>query len=320
MHVQYNSNIFPVVNGEKLFYNLTMFYIGEEYQSFCSKNCNRRDFIVSYLEKRGVKSVILPIDGHEHIYVVFPKSHYSSMFRIKTVIAHYDRFEGSPGANDNSSAVFALMEWASKLMSSGMQHNVRLIFTDGEEISESQNRGVAEQGAFALAALFKRLKITDDDVYVFDSVGRGTVPVIGKTELPKNVSLTFKNKFIDLKNRTANLLRVSSGGSFVTLPISYSDNAGFLACGIPAIAVTMLPSEEVNKFMFDLVRVPVLENYVMNKKIPEYIDKITLEEMIPQTWKLFHTPADSVDSLATESFAVMERILFNLAKEHSYSN
>ncbi|MCR5494771.1 MAG: M28 family peptidase [Treponema sp.] len=298
-----------------------MILIGEDYREFCADNCNRRDFIVSYLEKRGVKAVVLPIDGHEHIYVKFSKDSYNPAFKIKTVIAHYDRFEGSPGANDNSSSVFALMDWAINLSFSGMVHNVRLIFTDGEEIGSSSNGGksVSDQGAFGLASVFKRLGITDDDVFVFDCVGRGTVPVMSRTYLPKKINSDFKRRFIDLKERTENLLRSTSGGNFVSLPVSYSDNAGFIACGIPAVAITFLPYDEASRYMFDLVRIPVLENYVTNHEIPEYFDKSQLDNMIPVTWKLFHTKADNLQSLTQESFYLMERILFALASMRTYA-
>lgn len=298
-----------------------MILIGEDYREFCADNCNRRDFIVSYLEKRGVKAVVLPIDGHEHIYVKFSKDFYNPAFKIKTVIAHYDRFEGSPGANDNSSSVFALMDWAINLSFSGMVHNVRLIFTDGEEIGSSSNGGksVSDQGAFGLASVFKRLGITDDDVFVFDCVGRGTVPVMSRTYLPKKINSDFKRRFIDLKERTENLLRSTSGGNFVSLPVSYSDNAGFIACGIPAVAITFLPYDEASRYMFDLVRIPVLENYVTNHEIPEYFDKSQLDNMIPVTWKLFHTKGDNLQSLTQESFYLMERILFALASMRTYA-
>lgn len=291
------------------------------YKQFVSPSCNRRDFIVDYLGVRGVKAVVLPIDGHEHIYVKFSKNSYNPAFKIKTVIAHYDRYEGSPGANDNSSSVFALMDWAVKLSAPGVVHNVRLIFTDGEEIGSGNNGkcGISDQGAFGLATVFKRLGITDDDVFVFDCVGRGTVPVISRTVLPKKINAEFKQRFIDLRDRTENLLRIASGGNFVTLPVSYSDNAGFIACGIPAVAITMLPVDEASRFMYDLVRVPVLENYVTNQKIPEYFDRRQLDGMIPKTWKLFHTKGDNIESLTSESFVLMERILFSLASMRTYS-
>ena len=336
-------------------------YLGDDYKRFLSPQINRRDFILGWLSARGVKTAVMPIDGHEHIYVVFPKEAYSPCFKIKTVIAHYDIFPGSPGANDNTSSVFALMNWAAQLFKSGIQHNVRLIFTDGEEIgscgnqaasnvsaasetsvapatpaapetnaaskksgapanapaafkaSVSRKKSVLSQGAFGLANVFRRLNITDDDIYVFDCVGRGTVPVLSRSSVPGNLSRKFKNSFFELESRTAQVLSSSSGGKFVSLPVPYSDNAGFLAHGIAAVAVTMLPVEEANEYMFNLVRFPYLEDFVMNHKIPPEVQKSFLEKMVPGTWRKFHTPFDDFSSLTEESFVLMEKILENLA-------
>lgn len=301
-----------------------MSFIGEDYRQFLAAT-SRRDFIVEWLGHRGVKAVVMPIDGHQHIYVVFPKESYSPFFKIKTVIAHYDVFPGSPGANDNSSSVFSMMNWAVRLAASGMQHNVRLVFTDGEEMCESEvassgswssstGAGVSGQGAFGLASVFKRLNITDDDVYVFDCVGRGTVPVLCKTMLPSKVSQKFKKRFGDLKFRIEHILRTASGGSFVTLPVSYSDNAGFLANGIAAVAVTLLPVEEANKYMYDLMNCPYLEPFVMSKKVPQETERQSLENLLPSTWKKLHTVEDNISSLNEESFVLMEKILDGLAK------
>ena len=290
----------------------------EAYRKFVSPECNRRDFIVDWLGTRGVKAVVLPIDGHEHIYVKFDRTGYNPIFKIKTVVAHYDRFDGSPGANDNSSSVFALMHWAVLLSKTMMQHNVRLIFTDGEEIgsgvgSSGSSGTVAAQGAFGLANVFKRLGITDDDVFVFDCVGRGTVPVMGHSVLPKKVAVQFRNRFIDLKDRTENMLRISSGGNFVTAPVSYSDNAGFLACGIPSVALTMLPEKEATDYCLELMKDKNLEKTVMNAKPENNADfEFKYREKMPVTWRLFHTEYDNFLSLTPESFGVMEKILEKL--------
>lgn len=289
-------------------------YIGEDYKKFLSAG-NRRDFIIEWLYARGVKAVVMPIDGHEHIYVVFSKEAYNPLLKIKTVIAHYDIFPGSPGANDNSSSVFALMNWAIRLKNSSFCHNVRLIFTDGEEISSGgRDCSVATQGAFGLANVFKRLNITDDDVYVFDCMGRGSVPVIAKTFLSKKINGKLQKAFLALQSRIESVLRISNNGNYVTLPVSYSDNAGFLANGIPAVAVTMLPLDECNKYMYDLMHFPLLEDYVLNNKIQSESDKVILEKMLPETWKKLHTNNDNIESLDEESFVIMERILDNLAK------
>ena len=290
-------------------------YIGEDYKKFLSAGKNRRDFIIEWLGFRGVKAVVMPMDGHEHIYVVFPKEAYNPLFKIKTVIAHYDIFEGSPGANDNSSSVFALMNWAVRLNESGRSHNVRLIFTDGEEIAGGLDAasGVSAQGAFALASVFRRLNILSDDVFVFDCMGRGTVPVLSKTAFSGKISAKFSKDFSSLVEKTQDILFSACSGRFVTLPVSYSDNAGFLACGIAAVCITMLPQEEAERYMFFLSRYPDFEAFVLNHQVAPGADKQELEEMLPETWKKLHTEKDSIDSLDEESFLLCEKIFEKLA-------
>lgn len=285
----------------------------ESFLYFTSAQCNRRDFITEYLERRGVKTVVMPIDGKEHIYVVFPQEMYNPMFRIKTVIAHYDRFEGSPGANDNSSSVFCLMDFAERLMSFEGQHNIRMIFTDGEELTDV-HEGVSKQGAFALASVFRRLGITGEDVYVFDCVGRGNVPVMSDGTITKAAPESLKRNFVNLKEKTANLLKDSAGGKFLRLPVAYSDNAGFLAAGIPAVAVTMLPDGEAEQYMLNLLKNPALHQFVVNRTISSNSTKEELTALLPETWRLFHTSGDCASSLTPESFIITAKILDKLAR------
>ena len=287
----------------------------EKFSRFIAPDCDRLTFIVDYLEKNGVKSVVMPIEGRNHIYVVFSKSAYNPMFNIKTVVAHYDRFEGSPGANDNSSSVYFLMKWACELNRCDFQHNIRLIFTDGEELGSGTNgSSIGEQGAFGLASVFKRLGLTNDDVFVFDCTGRGSVPVLQRTLLPSKTPKKFLSRFEKLFARTQNLLQMAGGGTWVTLPVSYSDNAGFLVNGIAAVAITMLPKEEASKYMYDLLQVPGLESFVTNKAVPEEKTREQMEELLPVTWRLLHTSGDNLDSLTEEAGPVMERILNLLAQ------
>ncbi len=283
----------------------------DDFLAFTAPECNRRLFILNYLEKRGVKAVVMPMNGREHIYVVFPREMYNPLFGIKTVIAHYDRFAGSPGANDNSSSVFCLMDFAVRLMASRAPHNIRMIFTDGEELTEASG-GVSAQGAFAVASVFKRLGITNEDVYVFDCVGRGSVPVLGESAVTPNAPKDLIRRFTALKERTHTLLR-SSSRSFVSLPMAYSDNAGFLACGIPAVAITMLPDDEATTYMFALVKNPALKAFVTNKTVPAGLAKEALCALLPKTWRLFHSTDDAPASLTPESFEAVAAILDAIA-------
>lgn len=119
-----------------------------DYSEFLKTDCDRKEFIQRKLLSYGLNSSVIVLDGKMHIYVDFPKSGYSPKYKIKTLVAHYDRVKGSSGANDNSSGVFALLEAAGRIAAMTDVHNVRIIFTDGEE---DGRYGIVSQGAFSLA-------------------------------------------------------------------------------------------------------------------------------------------------------------------------
>ena len=284
------------------------------FQKYIASDCDRLSFLREYLSSRGVPTSVIPLDGKKHLYVNFPSNAYNPLFKIKTIISHYDRVSGSPGANDNSAANFALADFAAELFASPRVHNVRIFFTDGEELGEA---GVSSQGAFALAELFRKLGITNDDVYVFDACGRGSVAVLARAGLDSKVNSAFKKKFADLYERTQNLLRATFPNSWMTLPVPYSDNAGFLACGIPAVAITFLPKDEAALYYKNLMADKNLEKAVMNCKIDSSvqavcdlsIQRFKYQEKMPVTWRLFHTEYDNFLSLTPENFALMKKIL-----------
>lgn len=294
-----------------------MSFLPEEYEKYLAPETDRLSFLRDYLALRGVETSVIPLDGKKHLYVNFPSSSYNPRFKIKTLISHYDIVSGSPGANDNSSANFALADFAVKVKAlalKGKVLNIRMFFTDGEELGEG---GVSSQGAFALAELFKKLGIVNDDVFVFDSVGRGTVPVLARAGLDfllqgrKNKD--FSKRFAALFERTQNILREVSPKKWMTLPVPYSDNAGFLACGIPSVALTMLPEKEATDYCLELMKDKNLEKTVMNAKLENNADfEFKYREKMPVTWRLFHTEYDNFLSLTPESFGVMEKILEKL--------
>lgn len=273
-----------------------MYSISNEFKNFIHKDCQRGDFIQNYLLNFGIEAPAINVNGKKHIYVKFNKSQYDNKYPIKTVLAHYDRVESSPGANDNSSSVFLLMEWAVRLSKKSSPHNIRLLFTDGEELGGD---GVKSQGAYDLAQLFKKLGLIDDLIFVFDCMGRGNIPVICKTTFSDSVSEDFINQYKNLELKTEKLL-TSATGQYVKLPASYSDNAGFIANGIPAIAVTMLPFDEISLYKKGL--------QLLSENPQSDISKF-----IPKTWKMFHTMDDSYENLNPEAFEQTEKILDLLA-------
>jgi hypothetical protein len=278
-------------------------------------DCNRKEFIQEKLLSYGINSSSIVIDGKSHIYVDFSKNNYNTRFKIKTLVAHYDRVPSSTGANDNTSGVFALIEAAKRLSTSDFVHNTRIIFTDGEEDGRF---GVLEQGAFSLAKRLKELNSIDGEVFVFDCVGRGEVPVISEIEFPKNVDVSFYRKYMNLVSNTNSIISNYSPYNNMILPTSFSDNAGFIANGIPAVLITMLPKDEVANYMSNLKRIPGLKESVLNRKLedvpnksqPEYI----LRESIPLTWKYFHTQYDNITTLTPVSFSIISKIIDEISK------
>lgn len=295
-----------------------MDFNSKEFATYLEPEAPRADIIQNFLKDHGIDSVKTVIDGKNHILVQFPSKMYNPQFKIKTVCAHYDRVAGSPGANDNSAADWMLMDWAVSLASMERFHNVRIFFTDGEELG--WNTGVNEQGAFGIASVFKRLGFVNDDVFVFDSCGRGEIPILARQTFPENSSQSFLRSYNDLYERTQNILRRSCPGRWMSLPVPYSDNASFLACGIPAMAITMLPAQEAALYSRELLNDKNLENAVMNRSVskkerefsetPEY----SYKERMPATWRLFHTQRDDIPSLTPGSIRVMGNILRTLAE------
>lgn len=286
-----------------------------DYLDFLQPDCDRKEFIQKRLMDCGIKSSVLVIEGKNHIYVDFASSCYNPQYKLKTLVAHYDRVPGTQGANDNSSGVFALIEAAKKIAALDIIHNVRIIFTDGEEEGRF---GVASQGAFSLAKKLKELNFDEGDMFVFDCIGRGDVPVICEIDLPPKVDKNFARKYQTLLSQTQNVVSRYSPLPNLVLPASFSDNAGFVANGIPAVAVTMLPKDEVINYMSNLKRIPGLRQSVMNRRLEDIPSKVApeyiLRESIPLTWRYIHTEYDKVTTLTPNSFNIISKIIDDIVR------
>lgn len=301
-----------------------MAFLPTEFSQFVSKDCNRFLFLKKYLTTLHIPYKIISIDSCNHIALQFPQTSYNPDYKFKTIIAHYDRALGNnndyitPGANDNSAAVFQLIQLARKIIHTpdvlkNSFFNIRIIFTDGEELGSAQ-----EQGSFALANLFKKLQLHNDDIIVIDGCGRGDVLALSTTGRSKNGSQLFLQKYDTLFNLICNISKTASRGKFATIPVAYSDNAGFIANGIPAVALTVLPQDEMNDYLKNLKLDRNLLQYVVSngtfpKKDIEPAQALLLNEKLPKTWRMMHTELDNTVNLTESAFLLMERFLDLLA-------
>ncbi|OJF76230.1 MAG: hypothetical protein BKP49_08810 [Treponema sp. CETP13] len=324
-----------------------------EFFEFIKQSCNRFEFLQKWLQKMDIPFSVVRIGDLNHIFVQFPSSHHSPVFYTKTVIVHYDRAllktsnpkEYNPGANDNSAAVYQTLLWINRLIHGSIDkkndtiktkntlpYNVRVIFSDGEEHAGK------EAGSFGLAEYFLKNKMAGknatikNDIYVLDGCGRGEVLTVSTAGKFQKASRYFSTQYSTLFEKCCNLARKASSESWVTLPVPYGDNAGFIANGIPAIMITMLPKEESTLYMRQLQKDRKFSEAVMNHSIimhgggvsAEGLKKLRsngtdpakallLSEKLPKTWRMMHTQFDTADMLSEEAFSVMERFLDILA-------
>lgn len=303
----------------------------EDFLKFVSQDFSSRDreeYLRSFFARNNIPSNIIksgPNGIYHHILVDFSQSSKNSE-KIKTplIIAHYDRVENTSGANDNSAAVWTIAEWIAENSKSDFlkQKNVRFIFTDGEENSFS---GVSDQGAFSLAEIFVKMKLAlESEVFVFDCCGRGTFPVISKSGISAikqgGSENDFSRRLSNLFNRVQNVMIESAlfsnvnANGFEMLPVPFSDNAGFLAKGIPAVLVTFLPEDEVVLFKENLSKYPELTDMILNSHDGELEKKVfghktEKKDLIPFTWRLFHTKNDTPSKLTEESAVLLKKII-----------
>src|SRR5512133_707767 len=95
--------------------------------AFLAPDLDRCAFISAWLRAREIRHSVVELAGKRHIVVRFADDAYDPRFRMKTLVAHYDRSECpegpkwpqgnqcSSGANDNSAACFQLMLFAERL-------------------------------------------------------------------------------------------------------------------------------------------------------------------------------------------------------------
>lgn len=301
------------------------------FETFLQIKLDRCAFITSWLRVNSVPHNVIEISGKKHIVIRFSPDSYNPLFRMKTLVAHYDRAGDSPGANDNSAACYQLMLFSAELVSNTKNgispHNIRIFFTDGEEATGT--KGIMGQGAFLLGTGFRKLHVTDD-IYVFDACGRGDILVMSTSGIEKpdlynrkknvfKILSTYQKKLDALHNRAVNLAISVSPEAWIRLPTPYSDNAGFQAAGIPSQVITILPHTEasillsaLNNQGTELNREIIISTIIANKSLDE---SSPLKKTIPETWQLMHTNKDIAMTLDATAFNLMKRILNAIARQ-----
>jgi hypothetical protein len=282
------------------------------FSSFIAPPCGRFERLLALLEETGLvgtkKPPVVSLEGGKHIIV---SAEQVNKQRTVFLTAHYDRTEGSPGANDNAAAVFILTAAAMKLRAEKTRDWL-IIFTDKEELKPDSS--LKDQGAFTLARALKQAGFKKNPCFIFDTVGRGDTFIISTTAKHllreaaawTTASLTMRRAIEDLNYRALEAARNVNLTRLFLLPTPFSDDAGFFLAGFPAQTITMLPADEAARFQSLIRTKPALLSGLIAGNIP------TGDDTWPHTWRLINSPADTAETLTTEHFSHIENFIHAL--------
>jgi hypothetical protein len=294
----------------------------ERFFDFIAPEADRFAILSEHIEKLGLNSVVIPIEGNSHFFI-FPKDKNikpstGGSFPFKRqgpviLTAHYDRVPGSPGANDNSAAVFQLLKAALRLGEQKIDKWI-IIFTDKEELQTGE--GIQNQGSYSLAKKLRGLGFNNATVFNFDACGTGDTFVFSTTFdylLKKNKRPGFsraRHMIIQMREKAANTARFLRLNKTLLAPTPFSDDAGFLQGGIPVQTITMLPSAEAKIFDSVLHDYPDFADMIISGSIKDAANL----KLLPQTWRCLNSASDTYLRLTPEYYERVVRFAAELCR------
>jgi hypothetical protein len=283
------------------------------FRDFIAPNADRFGLLGAFLERAGLPCKTAAIGGNRHIFVAPPPPEESFLRRRPTIlVAHYDRAEGSPGANDNSAAVFLLIETALILWKEGTKNWV-IIFTDREELKPGES--LQNQGSYGLALGLKGTGMENALIFCFDACGAGDTLIISSTadllSRRNGEGSLMKPLIQELREKALAAARNLRMGKVLLLPTPFSDDAGFLAASVAAQTITMLPSGEVRDLVSVLRKNPQFAAALVNREIRDSQNR----RLIPETWRCCNSPSDSHLRLTPQHYRVVVRFACALCRE-----
>lgn len=258
---------------------------------FCSPDARRESMLLDTLASLGLVGRVLQLDGARHI-LVDPPVRSRPYSRPIVLIAHYDRAPETPGANDNSASVYHLLSLLERMKALGdraLWPEVRVIFTDREEIREI--RRYTDQGAYRLGVFLKKTRLASAFFCVLDMTGIGDTVILGKgvvghlERLGRSPDEGIRALHAAQRVIAKKVLANQRDGFFVETETPFSDDLGLYAAGIVASQFSLLPHTEAQEYR----RAHFTE--------------------LPRSWRTMHTAEDTVDRLWDRSRQVMSDLL-----------
>ncbi|MBI4588069.1 MAG: M28 family peptidase [Candidatus Rokubacteria bacterium] len=252
-------------------------------------NAERQEMVARYLAARG-----LPFGRHP--YATFEGSGENFSLDVGAgdstliLIGHHDAVPGSPGANDDGSAVAILLGLAERLFNDPPRRlRVRVLFTGGEERGYLGARCYVKTAALerVLGVLSLELCGIGDALAVWD-----VLPPLERAP----VLQTFVETLEGLGYRRDETYHVAG-----RIPVFGSDHRAFWASGIPAFGLTVVPAAEgeaLRQFIFNPVRTALRQfvrrpapfnTYHTSRDRSETLEPAALERTADALFALVHS-------------------------------
>jgi hypothetical protein len=286
--------------------------LNQSFEAFLAPDADRYLLLKALLEKLRLSYEVLSVCGNRH-FLIAPGN--VSRARVRSaliLVAHYDRVVGSPGANDNSAAVFELLDAAISLREERI-NGWLIIFTDKEELTHGER--LIDQGSYSLVKELRASGLGRPEVFIFDACGSGDTLIISTTaeHLLKNESrdggARARNLLRQLRSRALETTRRLHMKRVCLIPTPFSDDAGFLRAGLAAQTITVLPADEAAAFATLLRNTPAYTDALFKHDAPN-LD----QSLIPQTWRRLNGPDDTRPYLTPQHFSEVTRFIRGLCE------
>ena len=294
----------------------------DRYFDFIANNADRYAILTGHIKTLKLNSAVIPVAGNRHIFI-FPPGHKTQncadgIFPFRDsypflLAAHYDRVSGSPGANDNSIAVFHLLNAAIILAEKNIDKWI-IVFTDKEELKAGES--YEDQGSYTLAAKFKSWGLEKAKIFNFDACGCGnsfifstTTDHILKNSKRPNIQNVREN-IIKLKNHALDIAQFLRLEKTLLAPAPFSDDIGFLRAGLAAQTVTILPAEEADQYASVLRGRPDFADIIISGAIKTPAEY----RRLPETWKTLNSAADTYSRLTPQYFEQVVGFMVELCR------
>lgn len=250
-------------------------------------NGEREALVAGYLAARSVPFVRFPyatFEGSGENFAVDVGAGDATLI----LIGHHDAVPGSPGANDDGSAVAILLGLAERLLRDPPRRlRVRLLFTGGEEVgylgARCYARTVALEGVVGVLSL--ELCGIGDALAVWDAA-----PPFDRAPVLQALAGTLE---------ALGYRRDESYHVVGRVPVFGSDHRAFAAKGLPAFGLTVVPQAEAER----------LRQFIFNP----WKTAFRALAARPVPFSTYHTVGDRVETLEPAALERTAEALFALA-------